>query len=285
MAGGTERQYMKGVSAFLQISGEDFFDVEGILSQLPSSYPDFIPLLKKKKEIRILSVGSGNWDWGQPLYFARKLKEIGVLAVVDFVEPKLERRRKLLESFEGEDSDHFGRVYSKTIDDVECNCEYDVVTVLHTLYESSRNKDGTIPTLKKITSCLKKDGLCIFILEDSAGDFQKIKRSLYPSFGKIEPVSQEVLERSLKKEKIPYEVGKMIEFDFNLDKWRGASDEELGEIMGFLFSDSLDCPPLTPQECRTVGKWVRKNTRKNGKNEYLWTPDIVIWARKNNGKK
>jgi SAM-dependent methyltransferase len=278
-----EKKYMKGVTAFLQITDEDAFDVDGILNQLSSYDPGFIPLLKKKKEIRILNVGSGNW--GKPLYLARKLKEMGIMAVVDFIEPKLEQRRKLLENFEGENSGHFGRVYPKTIEDAECHCEYDIVTALHTLYESPRNKDLTVSTLKKITSHLAEDGLCILIVEDSAGDFQKMKKELYPSFGKRAPVSRELLEKGLKKEKIPYKVGKPIEFNFNLDKWKGASDEELGEHMGFLFSDSVDCPQLNAQECKVVGKWVRKNTRRNWKNEYLWTPDIIIWARKSKGKK
>ncbi len=278
-----EKRYMKGVTAFLQITGEDALDVDGVLSQLPTHYPYFIPLLKRKKKIKILNVGSGNW--GKPLYLARRLKEMGITAVVDFIEPKLEQRRKLLENFEGENSEHFGRIYPKTVEDAEGNCEYDIITALHTLYESPRGRDGAISILKKIGSFLAEDGLCIFIVEDSRGDFQKMKKALYPSFGKREPVSREILEKSLKKEKITYQVGKPIEFKFNLDKWGGANEEELGEHMGFLFSDSLDCPPLNPQECKTVGKWVRKNARKDGKSEYLWTPDIVIWARKNNGKK
>lgn len=278
----SEKKYMKGVTAFLQITGEDVLDVDGILAQLPECHPYFIPLIKRKKEIKILNVGSGNW--GKPLHLARRLKEMGVMAVVDFIEPKLEQRRKLLENFEGENSEHFGRIYPKTIDDAECHCEYDIVTALHTLYESPRNKDGTVSTLKKIMCSLADDGLCIFIVEDSRGDFQKMKKALYPSLGKRDPVSLEVLEKSLKKEKIPYKVGKPIEFNFNLDKFRNESEEELGEHMGFLFSDSLDCPPLNIEQCKMVGKWVRKNTRRNGRSEYLWTPDIVVFARKN-GKK
>lgn len=261
---------------------EDTSSIDGLLGQLQDNCPDFIPLLKRKREIRILNVGSGNWK--KLLYFARKLKEMGVNAVVDFIEPKLEARRTLLECLEGENSGHFGRICPKSIEDAESRCEYDVLTALHTLYESPRGKDGAISTLKTMESLLAEGGLCIFIIEDGRGDFQKMKRAIYPSFGKMEPVSMEVVEKSLKKEKIAYAVGKPIEFRFSLDKWKGASDEELGEKMGFLFSDSLDCPPLSPQQCKIVGKWVRKNSRKNGENEYLWAPEIVVWARKKGRK-
>ena len=228
-----------------------------ILRRLQGDRRGFLSLMKKKR-VRILNIGSRHPE--RPLRLARAFRRMGLSPVVDFMEPSLAKRRMLLKISETDYSGHFGRIYPKTIEDAESNREYDIITALHALYESPRNRDGTISTLKKTISFLEEGGLCAFSLNTPESDFQKIREAFFPSFGKREPISISILEKSLKKDKIPYEIGTPAESIFSLNPCKNESEEALGKRMEFLFSDSLDSPPLTGEQCKTLGRWIRKNS-------------------------
>lgn len=272
-----ENDYVEGLEHFLALSGEDTFDIDSILKQLPTYAGSTLSDLQSKGSGRVLDIGSGNG--AKAIYLARRLQDLNIRIVVDSLEPKAEQRARLAENYQGETKHFLGAVFGKTLGEIQISETYDLALAIHSLYEFPRNDEGDILSLDSLGYIISERGAGIVIIEHPEGDFQRMKRELYPFFGKKLPVSQHILIKSLKTARIPYKIGDTIEGRFCLDRLINAQENQIGKIMSFLFSQSLDDQSLTDDGYCTVGRWVKNNARHDKRNHsYLWTPDISVWT-------
>lgn len=272
----SEKEYVESLARFLTFSCEDKIVIDGILKQLPAYASSTLEDLRLKGYGRIIDIGSGNG--AKAIYLAHRLRDLGINVIIDSLEPKAEQRARLAENYQGENINFLGAVYGITLGDIQISGTYDLVLVIHSLYEFPRNHEGEISSLGSLGHMISERGAGILIIEHPEGDLQKMKRELYPSFGKKMPISRDILLRSLQTACIPYTLGDTIEVTFYLDKIINEHDAKIGKTMSFLFSDSLDDRSLTDNEYCTVGRWVKANARHDKKNHaYLWTPDGCVW--------
>lgn len=272
-----ENEYVEGLEHFLAFSGEDTADVDSILEQLPTYAGSTLADLQSKGSGRVLDIGSGNG--AKAIYLARRLQDLNISIVVDSLEPKARQRARLAENYQGENKQFLGAVSEKTLGEIKTSETYDLALAIHSLYEFPRNNEGDILSLHSLSYIISERGAGIFIIEHPEGDFQRMKRAIYPSFGKRLPVSQNILVKSLNTARIPYKIGDTIEGRFCLDRIIDAQEDKIGKIMSFLFSQSLDDQSLTDDGYCTVGRWVKNNARHDKRNHsYLWTPDISVWT-------
>lgn len=272
-----ENEYVEGLEHFLAFSGEDTADVDSILEQLPTYAGSTLADLQSKGSGRVLDIGSGNG--AKAIYLARRLQNLNISIVVDSLEPKAGQRARLAENYQGENKQFLGAVSGKTLEELKTSETYDLALAIHSLYEFPRNNEGDILPLDSLNYIISERGAGIIIIEHPEGDFQRMKRAIYPSFGKRLPVSQNILVKSLKTARIPYKIGDTIEGRFCLDRIIDAQEDKIGKIMSFLFSQSLDDQSLTDDGYCTVGRWVKNNARHDKRNHsYLWTPDISVWT-------
>lgn len=270
-------EYVESLEHFLESSGEDTVDVDGILHQLPSSARLAFENLKSKGSGRVLDIGSGNGE--KAIYLAHKLQELGINIVVDSIEPKAEQRDSLARNYQNENQKFFGTVSEQTLGEIKLDRKYDLALVIHSLYEFPRDEEGKILSLDSLGNLVSDQGAGVIVIEHPEGDFQKMKHELYPAFGKKMPVSQNVVVESLEAAGVPYKVGDKIEFRFPLDTIINKQEFEIGKAMAFLFSESLENQSLTESNYQAIGQWVKKNVRRDDKSHsYLWTPDICIWT-------
>jgi SAM-dependent methyltransferase len=268
---------VEGLEHFLAFSDEDTVDIDSILKQLPNYAGSTLEDLKSKGYGRVLDIGSGNG--AKAIYLARRLQDLNISIVVDSLEPKAEQRARLAENYQGENKQFLGAVSGKTLGEIQISETYDLALAIHSLYEFPRNNEGDILSLDSLGYIISERGAGIIIIEHPESDFQRMKREIYPSFGKNPPVSQNILVRSLKTALIPYKISDTIESRFCLDRIIDEQDAKIGKIMSFLFSDSLDDQSLTDNGYCTVGRWVKNNARNDKRNHsYLWTPDISVWT-------
>lgn len=271
-----EKEYVEGLEHFLESSGEDTVDVDGILEQFPHFAGATLEKLKASGSGRILDIGSGNG--AKAIYLAKKLQELGVNVIVDSIEPKAEQRIRLAKNYQGENKKFFGKVFEQQFGNVKVD-NYDLALVIHSLYEFPRDEEGNILTLDSFGNIVSENGAGVIVVEHPEGDFQRMKCEIYPKLGKQLPVSQSVIQKSLEMAGIPYKVGDKIEFKFPLNSIINKTEVELGKIMSFLFSDSLSNQSLTEADYQTIGSWIKSNVRQDSEgNSYLWTPDISIWT-------
>lgn len=272
----SEKHYVEGLERFLALSCEDRVVIDDVLKQLPAYAGSTLEDLRSNGYGRIIDIGSGSG--AKALYLARRLRDLNINVVIDSLEPKAEQRARLAENYQGENINFLGAVYGKTLGDFQSSGTYDLVLIIHSVYEFPRNHEGEISSLHSLGHMISERGAGILIIEHPEGDLQKMKRELYPSFGKKMPISQDILLRSLRTACIPYKQGDTIEGTFYLDKIINDHDAKIGETMSFLFSDSLDDRSLTDNEYCTVGRWVKANARHDKENRaYLWTPDACVW--------
>lgn len=85
----------------------------------------FMRRIRRKKSIRILNIGSRGPE--RAFRLARAFKRKGISPTVDFLEPGITQRRKLLKLLESDYSRHFGKIHPKMIDDLECRYRYDFI--------------------------------------------------------------------------------------------------------------------------------------------------------------
>ncbi|MGK7878097.1 MAG: hypothetical protein AB4426_33755 [Xenococcaceae cyanobacterium] len=197
---------------------------------------------------------------------------------MDSIEPKAEQRKRLFAHYRVENQKYFGQIYESSLGNLQLDDNYDLALVIHSLYEFPRDNDGTILSLEKLGDLIEDNGRGVIISEHPDGDFQKMKRELYPVLGKKAPLSLDIIARTLEKFRIPFRVGDQIDSRFYLDKVIDKSTLEIGKSMVFLFSDSLDNKPLNEDSYVQIGEWVLKNIRQGDGHSYLWTPDITLWT-------
>lgn len=271
-----EKGYVENLEHFLESSGEDTVDVDGILEQFPNFASTTLENLKTRGFGKVLDIGSGNG--AKAIYLAKKLQELGINAVVDSIEPKAEQRTGLTKNYQGENKKFFGKVFEQQFGNVQAD-DYDLALAIHSLYEFPRDEEGNILTLDSFGNIVSENGAGVIVVEHPEGDFQKMKREIYPKLGKQLPVSQSVVQKSLEIAGIPHKVGDKIEFRFPLNSIIGKTEPEIGKAMSFLFSDSLGEQPLTDTDYQMIGHWVKSNAQQDSDgNSYLWTPDVSIWT-------
>jgi SAM-dependent methyltransferase len=271
----SEQKYVTSLESFLEHSSEDKVDVDGILAQLPAYTNHFPEYWQTKKSATLLDVGSGNG--AKALYFAKVLSTMGVRLRIDSVEPKPEQQCLLEKNHALENNQYLGKIYDGTLAQAEFQDAYDFLFVIHSLYEFTRNDDGLIDSLEKIPSLLRKNGVAIIVVEHTNGDFQRMKRELYPRLGKPEPVSEAIIKQTLNVHHIDYQLGDLIEFRFPLPNLKDCSVIEIGKSVEFLFSDSLQNSHLSDSELTLIGKWIQEHARCDNGENYFWTPDAVFW--------
>ena len=271
-----EEEYVSSLEDFLEASREDVVDVDGILAQLPIYAYPLLQTLKDKGSGRVIDIGSGNG--AKAIYLARKLQQMGIEVTVDLIEPKAEQIKRLVHNYRGEKQKYLGNIYQSTLGELQLDAHYDLALVIHSLYEFPRDNDETILSLDRLGQLVSVYGSGVIITEDSEGDFQKMKRELYPALGKKDPLDSDIIARTLEKFGIPFRVGDKIESQFNLDSFIDKSPIEIGKNMAFLFSDSLDDESLHEASYVQIGEWVKENIRQSNGHSYLWTPDITLWT-------
>lgn len=272
-----EKEYVEGLEHFLESSGEDTADIDGILEQFPDFAGSTLENLKSKGSGRILDIGSGNG--AKAIHLAHALQGLGIDVVIDSLEPKAEQREGLTKNYQGEDQRFFGTVSGQPLGEIQLDKKYDLALAIHSLYEFPRDEKEGLLSLDSLGNIVSDQGAGVIVVEHPEGDFQRMKRELYPAFGKKAPVSQSVVTKSLEAAGVPYKVGGKIEFKFSLNEMLDKPEYEIGKAMAFLFSDSLSDQSLTENDFQTIGRWVKENVRRDDEGSpYLWTPDIAIWT-------
>ena len=265
----SDQLYTASLEGFLNYSHEDQVDIDGILAQMPRH----MNLENRSdKNLRILDVGSGNG--AKAFYLVEKLQSRGFDVVLDAIEPKEIQRRHLLSKQAQLNLDCLRHVYEQPLEKVEISENYDLILLIHCLYEFPREKDDSIVSLEKLLPLLRVEGVGVIVVEHIEGDFQRLKRHFYPIMRKQTPVSELLVSQTLSKKGIKFEMGEVIEFRFPLEEVLEQNDETVGRSLEFLFSTSLEEDPmLSTEEFRAIGKWIRQQE----KNKTLWTPDRPIW--------
>ena len=274
-----QEEYVTGLEAFLDSSEEDRLIEEAIVKQLPSFAPELCNYMQNGEGIRILDVGSGN---GQKAIFLAKVittKKQNINIVIDSLEPKEEQRKHLYERYA---NTHFmGRVFNDTLAKANFGWLYDLVIILHSLYEFYRDSQGKILSLDRLGKIMFPHGCAVIAIEHPDGDFQRMKKALYPQFGKMPAVSLSIICETLAAANIPYQVGEIIDYNFPINDILALPEEEIGKHLAFLFATSLSEPNLTEEQYQIIGEWVKSNKRIDGESFYLHTPDILIWIYPN----
>ncbi|MEM4272285.1 MAG: hypothetical protein QXH30_01735 [Candidatus Bilamarchaeaceae archaeon] len=129
-----------------------------ILRLLQARRPDFIKFIRRKKEVRILSIGSARP--GIPLRLARAFNTMGIRPTVDFLEPCLAQRRNLLKLLESRCPEHFGKIHPKTQEDLECGYKYDLILSLQIPRGCGQKEKSAAEFLKKTRKLLADNGAC-----------------------------------------------------------------------------------------------------------------------------
>ena len=272
-----EKEYVEGLEHFLESSGEDTADIDGILEQFPIFAGPTLENLKSKGSGRILDIGSGNG--AKAIHLARALQGLGIEVMGDSREPKAEQREGLARNYQGENQKFFGTASEQSLGEIQLDKKYDLALAIHSLYEFPRDGEEGLLSFDSLGDIVSDQGAGVIVIEHPEGDFQRMKHELYPTFGKKLPVSQSVVTKSLEAADVPYKVGEKIEFKFSLNEIINKPESEIGKTMAFLFSDSLSDQSLTENDFQTIGRWVKGNVRRDDEgNSYLWTPDIAIWT-------
>jgi len=273
-----EKEYVEGLECFLEASHEDSVNIDGLLEQLPHFADATLARLKERGSGLVLDIGAGNG--AKASYLARRLEKLGVRVLVHSIEPKAEQRARIEQHYQGENRRFFGAVQPLPLEEAPDHERYDLILLIHSLYEFPMASDGIIPSLAALRKLIAENGVASIIIEHPDGDFQRMKREFYPSLGKNFPVSLQTVERTLASFGFPYAVGNPIDFSFDMTAVIDRTDAEIGHVLSFLFSDSLNAEPLRQKDLEHIGSWARANARKTRDGRCaLWTPDIVIWVQ------
>jgi SAM-dependent methyltransferase len=270
-----EQEYVTGLELFLDVSHEDILTPEAIIAQLPAFAPDFLKNIKDLKTLRILDIGAGNGK--KAIYLAKNFQEKHphLQIIIDCLEPKLEQRESLVKNYQN--TPFLGEVFADTLENANFSKTYNLVIVLHSLYEFPRTSQNQILSLERLKEIISPHGCCVIAIEHPEGDFQKMKRELYPIFGKKSPLSLSLVTSTLAMANLSYQVGNIIDYNSPLDYLLKLPEAEIGKQLAFLFSASLIDYPLKDQQYEIVGQWVKNNQQVKDELIYLHTPDILVW--------
>jgi SAM-dependent methyltransferase len=270
-----EQEYVTGLELYLDVSHEDILIAEAILEQMPQFVPNFLQKLKDLETLTILDVGSGNGL--KAIYLAQQLqrKNAHIRIIIDSIEPKREQGKKLCQNYQK--TSFFGELFTDTLENAKLSKSYDLVIILHSLYEFPRDSQNQILSLNRLKEIVSPHGCGVIAIEAPEGDFQKMKRELYPRFGKKEHLSLSIVTNTLEKGQIPFQIGNLIDYNSPLNHLLDLSEAEIGKQLAFLFSDSLLDVPLKDEQYKIVGQWVKNNQRVQNELSNLHTPDILVW--------
>jgi hypothetical protein len=272
-----EKEYVDGLEHFLDASHEDEADIEGLWAQFPRFAPQTWAHLKKVGLCSMLDVGAGNG--AKAVALAQKLNVAEVAVQVHSIEPRAEQRAHLLETHRRLGNCFLGKVHDRPVGEAGAVGTHDLVLLIHSLYEFPRHKDGSIASLDVLPHLMTDNGVAVVMIEHPEGDFQKMKRALYPFLGKMAPVSKAALEATLRRLDLRHDIGDIIKFNFDLNDVMDQELEDIGHVMAFLFSDSLDDGLLGVDALRLIGQWIVENARWSAEEGYhLWTPDLAVWV-------
>ena len=277
-----QKQYVKGLEAFFEVSEEHGIDVNGIMEQVWAK-------VHYGRKVRILDIGSGNGE--KALRLCDKINDLEeARPKIDLIEPNPIQREKLdknLSLWIRKGGAHYlGNTFSGTLQDFnpKKNEKYDLVMFLHSLYQFPRDEKGNIVGIEKVKDLMTDDGCGIVVLEDDGGYFRRMKRELYHRFGKTNLLSMKDIERSFCDKGFSTKLGNKIDMKLYLDRFEGLSDLELGRTFEFLFSTALNENDLSDDQYTEVGRWMRGNyiseyvAGSNGKTwKYLDISDRVLW--------
>ncbi len=270
--------YVGALENYLAETGEDELDVEGIIEQIPVSAPELHSKIEARRLISVLDVGSGNGKKG--LNLARWLDERGVVVRMDCVEPKSEQRDRLIENHQVFDYRYLGRVFPTTFDNADLRNRYDLVLLLHSLYEFPK-QEGIIQGLERLSRIQNARGAGVVIIESQNADFERMKNALCPRFGEMRQVSKKDVLNTFQALGIKYWVGEDINFTLPLYGLDKTSDLNIGKGFDFLFSHSIEGSGLKKSDYEMIGKWIKENARVgNSGSRYLDVSDSCIWFYK-----
>ncbi len=272
-----EVHYVDTLEAFLHASTEDRVDVQALLQQLPLYAPKLYKKMQTEKRIAILDVGTGNGE--KAFLLAEALQENGVVVTLDGVEPKSEQCRRLEENAKRHPTVAYRTLSQTTLEALTTETHYDLIIAIHSVYEFPRDSNQDI-SLEPLKHLLAENAAVAVILEHPEGDFQSMKREIYPLLRKSAPVNAGTVSRALKAAGLSTCLGERVPFQFPIQGEEGDA-ETIGRSMGFLFSDDLKENPLSKENFAAIGDWVKAHAKKEiDGNAHLLTPDIIVWATK-----
>jgi SAM-dependent methyltransferase len=269
-----EKDYVHSLSHFLRSSGEIKI-VDSLVNQTIERFPNWWKSLIKKRQVRILDVGAG--DGSKSIYFANLLSQRGISVKIDSIEPTALYRKMLIKNYKKIHNRFCGKIWDCPLHEVKSMKKYDVVFLIHSVYQLPTEKDGTLLTLEQLCNFISPNGMAIIVVGHPTSDLHYIKKIFFPIFKKDSPVSSETVKETFQKNNVSLDEGKIIELKVNLGK-SVTSLEKRGRQFAFLFYDSLCDNPLKPNQYSQVGQWIEKNTRDKGK-RYLLVRDALFWIR------
>jgi len=271
-----EEGYVASLEYFLMQSNEDTHNIDVIIDDVQSH------LNKRAHElasqVRILDIGSGNG--AKTFYLIEQLRRLGFNPSLDVIEPKTTQRHHLIAKHQELPYPCLNNIYSQPLTadpwhEIDTSKSYDLVLLLHSLYEFSRNQQEIVEPLKHLKGLLASNGLGLIINEHPEGDFQRLKRMFYPSVGNNVPLDVSMILKTLDYFELSGKLGKKINYQFDICELLNCNEAEIGHNLSFLFSTNLLGKKLTDRQAAEIGRWIKNEA----KHQSLYTPDQVIWFR------
>ena len=265
--------FVESLQSFLEKTQEDKIVVKGIISEFPDFASQTLEKILKQGFVKILDIGAGNGM--KALLLSDYFKNQNIKVILDAVEPKKEQIDLLENHYQN--TDYLRTVFDKPFDEAELKETYDIVLVIHSLYEFSMQEDGTFLSMEKIYSCIADDGVIIITMKDTYDDLEYLKYDLLPQLNRNVTISQESIEKTLHKLNIAFVTSKPLEMPFMVDKNKPALD--IGYELNFMLSSSLEDRALLDTECEALGNRVLAKVKEKG-SPNLVLRDILTWVKK-----
>lgn len=271
-----KKEFALALRRFDQSTNEDILSANSIVDQLEQFSKFTIESIIKKGYVNILDVGSGA-GVKAALIAQHMKKKFNVSVTLDSFEPNDEQCAFLLETYKK--STHFsGKIFNTVFDCKVLDKKYDYILFLHSLYQFDRDSDGCFTSLHDINSRLENQGVCIFMLKSPEGDFEGMKRHVFPIFGKQNPISIYNIQHTLQRLNIPYKIGNNVPMTFPIDHSKTSS--EVARDISFVLFDTLHYMTPADEQFEVMGKWMTENAHNYDGRKYLNIPDTVIFAYK-----
>ena len=269
--------YVSTLEYFLAHSNKDTLNIDAVMDELQTHF-----CKQPKAEsncINILDIGPGNG--AKTFYLIEQLRRLGIESVLDVIEPKESQRQHLANNHSKLPKPCLNHVFtaplvSNTSSPCEQGKKYDLVLMIHSLYEFPRNDNNLITPFQHLPSLLKTNGLGLIINEHPKGDFQHLKRELYPNFSYPAPTNINMIMDTLNHYQLTAQLGKTIEYNFDVTDLISQNEKQIGNKLSFLFSTDLTGNKLSTDQAKQIGLWVKTNAKQYT----LYTPDQVIWFSK-----